>query len=49
MRGAISDIATLRKRFAVVLRHCSGETILSIDRLHPEIALLEKPIDLRFP
>ena len=46
MRGRISGLATLCKRFAAVLRHCDVETFLGIGRLYPEIAPLEKRIDM---
>jgi dynactin 1 len=46
MRGRISGLATLCKRFAAVLRHCDVEAFLNIGRLYPEIAPLEKRIDM---
>ncbi|KAH9486203.1 Dynactin, 150 kDa isoform [Psilocybe cubensis] len=46
MRGRISGLSTLCKRFAAVLRRCDVETFLNIGRLYPEIAPLEKRIDM---
>ncbi|KAF8971830.1 dynactin [Flammula alnicola] len=46
MRSRISGLSTLCKRFAAVLRRCDVETFLNIGRLYPEIAPLEKRIDM---
>lgn len=46
MRSRISGLSTLCKRFAAVLRRCDVETFLNIGRLFPEIAPLEKRIDM---
>lgn len=45
MRGRISHLSTLTKRFAAVLRRCDVESFLSIGRVYPEIAPMEKRID----
>ena len=39
-------MATLCKRFAAVLRRCDVETFLNMGRLYPEIAPLEKRINM---
>lgn len=46
MRGRISGLSTLCKRFAAILRRCDVETFLNIGRIFPEIAPLEKRIDM---
>jgi len=46
MRSRISGLSTLCKRFAAVLRRCDVETFLNMGRLYPEIAPLEKRIDM---
>src|ERR1700728_3522138 len=46
MRGRLSGLSTLCKRFAAILRHCDVESFLNIGRIHPEIAPMEKRIDL---
>ncbi|KAF9567724.1 dynactin [Agrocybe pediades] len=46
MRSRISGMSTLCKRFAAVLRRCDVETFLNIGRLYPEIAPLEKRINM---
>ncbi|KIK02267.1 hypothetical protein K443DRAFT_677778 [Laccaria amethystina LaAM-08-1] len=46
MRGRVSGLSTLCKRFAAILRKCDVETFLNIGRLYPEIAPLEKRIDM---
>jgi len=46
MRSRISGVATLCKRFAAVLRRCDVETFLNMGRLYPEIAPLEKRINM---
>ena len=46
MRGRVSGLSTLCKRFAAILRKCDVETFLNISRLYPEIAPLEKRIDM---
>jgi dynactin 1 len=46
MRARISSVSTLCKRFATILSHCDAETFLSIGRVYPEIAPLEKRIDM---
>lgn len=46
MRGRISGLSTLCKRFAAVLRRCDVESFLNIGRLYPEIAPMEKRIDM---
>lgn len=46
MRGRISSLSTLCKRFAEVLRRCDVESFLNIGRIYPEIAPIEKRIDM---
>lgn len=46
MRGRISHLSTLAKRFAAVLRRCDVDSFLGIGRVHPEIAPIEKRIDM---
>jgi dynactin 1 len=46
MRARIAGLSILCKRFAAVLRRCDSESFLSIGRLYPEIAPMEKRIDL---
>ena len=46
MRSRISGVAMLCKRFAAVLRRCDVETFLNMGRLYPEIAPLEKRINM---
>lgn len=46
MRGRIAGLSTLCKRFATILKHCDVETFLNVGRIYPEIAPLEKRIDM---
>ncbi|KAF6754161.1 dynactin [Ephemerocybe angulata] len=46
MRGRISGLSTFCKRFAAILRRSDVETFLNIGRLYPDIAPLEKRIDM---
>ena len=46
MRGLTSHVSTLCKRFAAVLRRCQGEFYIEIGKLFPEIAPMEKRIDM---
>ncbi|KAI0701257.1 dynactin [Cerioporus squamosus] len=46
MRGRLSSLSTTCKRFAAVLRKCDVETFLNIGRIYPEIAPMEKRIDM---
>jgi len=46
MRGRISGLSTLCKRFAAILRRCDAESFLNIGRIYPEIAPMEKRIDI---
>lgn len=46
MRSRISSLSTLCKRFAAILRHADVETFLNMGRIYPEIAPLEKRIDM---
>ncbi|TFK24263.1 dynactin [Coprinopsis marcescibilis] len=46
MRSRISGLSTLCKRFAAVLRRSDVETFLNMGRIYPEIAPLEKRIDM---
>jgi dynactin 1 len=46
MRGAIAVLSTVCKRFAAILRRCDVESFLNVGRLYPEIAPMEKRIDM---
>jgi dynactin 1 len=46
MRGRISGLSTFCKRFAAILRRTDVQTFLNIGRIYPEIAPLEKRIDM---
>lgn len=46
MRGRISILSILAKRFAAILRHCDVESFLNMGRIFPELAPMEKRIDM---
>lgn len=46
MRGRISGLSTFCKRFAAILRRTDVQNFLNIGRIYPEIAPLEKRIDM---
>ncbi|KAF8079158.1 dynactin [Lyophyllum atratum] len=46
MRARISGLSTLCKRFAAILRRCDVESFLNIGRIFPEIAPMEKRLDM---
>ncbi|KAK0466245.1 dynactin [Desarmillaria tabescens] len=46
LRGRISAVSILCKRFAAILRKCDVETFLNKGRIYPEIAPMEKRIDM---
>lgn len=46
MRGRISALSTLCKRFAAVMRRCNVETFLNIGKIYPELSPLEKRLDI---
>ena len=46
MRGRISTLSILCKRFAAVLRKCDVERFLDLGKIYQEIAPLEKRIDI---
>ena len=46
MRGRLSSLSTLCKRFASILRRCDVDTFLNVGRLYQEIAPMEKRIDM---
>ncbi|KAG6857289.1 hypothetical protein H0H87_006482 [Tephrocybe sp. NHM501043] len=46
MRAHIARLSTLCKRFAAILRRCDVESFLNIGRIFPEIAPIEKRIDI---
>ncbi|KAJ7650592.1 dynactin [Roridomyces roridus] len=46
MRGRISALSVLCKRFAAFMRRCDVESFLNIGRLYQEIAPMEKRIDM---
>ncbi|KAJ7194754.1 hypothetical protein GGX14DRAFT_678419 [Mycena pura] len=45
-RGRISALSMLCKRFAAFMRRCDVESFLNIGRLYPELAPMEKRIDM---
>ena len=46
MRGRLAGLSTLCRRFAAILKRCDVESFLNIGRLYPEIAPMEKRIDI---
>lgn len=46
MRGSISHLSVLSKRFVSVMRRCSPEIFLSLGRIYADVAPLEKRIDM---
>jgi len=46
MRGRLSSLSTLCKRFASVLRRCDVDSFLNAGRLYQEISPMEKRIDM---
>jgi dynactin 1 len=46
MRARLAGLSILCKRFAAVLRRCDSESFLTIGRIYPEIAPMEKRIDM---
>lgn len=46
MRSRMAGLSTLCKRFATILKHADVETFLNVGRIYPEIAPLEKRIDM---
>ena len=46
MRGRLSNLATTCRRFAAVLRKCDVEAFLNIGRIFPDVAPMEKRIDM---
>ncbi|KAF8634861.1 hypothetical protein AX15_000617 [Amanita polypyramis BW_CC] len=46
MRARIANLSTLCRRFSAILRRCDVDSFLSIGRLYPEIAPMEKRIDM---
>ncbi|KAJ7508441.1 dynactin [Mycena galericulata] len=46
MRGRISALSTLCKRFAAIMRRCDVESFLNIGRVYQEIAPMEKRLDM---
>lgn len=46
MRGRIAHLAALSKRFAAVLRYSDPELFLNAGRIYPDIAPLEKRVDM---
>ncbi|KAJ7729076.1 dynein associated protein-domain-containing protein [Mycena maculata] len=46
MRGRISALSTLCKRFAAIMRRCDVESFLNVGRLYQEIAPMEKRLDM---
>jgi len=46
MRGRAAGLSTLCKRFAAILRRCDTSSFLNAGRIYPEIAPMEKRIDM---
>ena len=46
MRGRAASFSTLCKRFSAILRRCDPASFLNIGRIYPEIAPMEKRIDM---
>ncbi|CCL98838.1 uncharacterized protein FIBRA_00843 [Fibroporia radiculosa] len=46
MRGRLSSLSTTCKRFAAILRKCDVESFLNVGRIYPEVAPMEKRIDM---
>ncbi|KAI6012667.1 dynein associated protein-domain-containing protein [Pisolithus orientalis] len=46
MRGRAAYLSTLCKRFAAVLRRCDPTSFLNAGRIYPEVAPMEKRIDM---
>ena len=46
MRGRAAGLSTLCKRFAAILRRCDPSSFLNAGRIYPEIAPMEKRIDM---
>lgn len=46
MRGRLSSLSTTCRRFAAIFRKCDVESFLNIGRIYPEIAPMEKRIDM---
>ncbi|TBU58180.1 dynactin [Dichomitus squalens] len=46
MRGRLSSLSTTCKRFAAILRKCDVETFLNVGRIYPDLAPMEKRIDM---
>ncbi|KAI0652665.1 dynactin [Trametes meyenii] len=46
MRSRLSSLSTTCKRFAAILRKCDVEAFLNVGRIFPEVAPMEKRIDM---
>lgn len=46
MRGRLSSLSTLCKRFASILRRCDPESFINIGRSYQDMAPMEKRIDM---
>ncbi|OBZ68564.1 Dynactin, isoform [Grifola frondosa] len=46
MRGRLSSLSTTCKRFAAIMRKCDVESFLNVGRIFPEVAPMEKRIDM---
>ena len=46
MRGRLSALSILCRRFAAIMRCCDVETFLNIGRIFPDIAPMEKRLDM---
>ncbi|KAF8317347.1 hypothetical protein DL93DRAFT_2165610 [Clavulina sp. PMI_390] len=46
MRGMAGHVATLCKRFSAILRKCDGEFYINVGKLLPEVAPMERRLDI---
>ena len=46
LRGRLSTLSATCKRFATILRRCDAESFLRIGKLFPDVAPMEKRIDM---
>ena len=46
LRGRLSTLSATCKRFATILRRCDAESFLRIGKLLPDVAPMEKRIDM---
>lgn len=46
MRGRLSSLSIICQRFASILRHCDVDSFINSGRIYPEVAPMEKRIDM---